>query len=85
MPYSFMHIRPITHVINHFSLVLILNNKFLYTVFRHAHSLLCLFHQSLFISLCAYKITFPIRYSVMHIRSSVYFISRFSLVFVLIK
>lgn len=85
MPCSFMHIHPVTCIIHRFSLVLILNNKFLYTVFRHAHSLLCLLHQSLFISPYTYKITFPIRYSVMHIRSSVCFISRFSLVFVLIK
>ena len=38
MPCPFMHIRPITCFISRFSLVLILNNKFLYTVFRHAHS-----------------------------------------------
>ena len=67
MPCSFMHIRPITSFISRFSLVLILNNKFPHTLFCHAHSLLCLFHQSLFISLCTYKITFPTRYSVMHI------------------
>ncbi len=47
---SFIRIRPITHVINHFSLVLILNNKFLYTVFRHAHSPRYQLYPSLFIS-----------------------------------
>lgn len=69
MPYSFMHIRPVTHVINRFSLVLILNNKFLHTLSHHAHSPRYLCHPSLFINPYTYKITFPTRYSVMHIRS----------------
>ena len=85
MPCPFMHIRPITHVINRFSLVLILNNKFLHTVFRHAHSPHYQLYRSLFIGLYTYIITFSTRYFAMHIRSSVCFISRFSLVFVLIK
>ena len=82
MPCSFMHIRPITSFISRFSLVLILNNKFLYTVFRHAHSLLCLLHQSLFISHYTYIIIFPTRYFVIHIRPVTSFIGRFSLVFI---
>lgn len=85
MPCSVMHIRPVISFIHRFSLVLILNNKFLHTLSHHAHSPRYLCHPSLFINPYTYKITFPTRYSVMHIRSSVCFISRFSLVFVLIK
>ena len=83
MPYSFMHIRPVTHVINRFSLVLILNNKFLHTLSHHAHSPRYLCHPSLFINPYTYKITFPTRYFAMNIRPITSFIHRFSLVLIL--
>ncbi len=85
MPCPFMHIRSFACVIGRFSLVLILNNKFLHTVFRHSHSPLCLYQQSLFISPYTYKITFPIQYFVIHIRPFACINSRFSLVLILIK
>ena len=83
MPCPFMHIRPITHVINRFSLVLILNNKFLHTVFRHAHSPHYQLYRSLFIGLYTYIITFSTRYFAMNIRPITSFIHRFSLVLIL--
>ena len=67
MPCSFMHIHPVTCIIHRFSLVLILNNKFLHTLFRHSNSPRYQCHPSLFIGLYTYIITFSTRYSVMHI------------------
>ena len=81
--YFAMNIRPITSFIHRFSLVLILNNKFLHTLFRHAHSPRYQLYQSLFIGLYTYIITFSTRYFVMHIRPVTSFIHRFSLVLIL--
>ena len=78
-----MNIRPITSFIHRFSLVLILNNKFLHTLFRHAHSPRYQLYRSLFIGLYTYIITFSTRYFVMHIRPVTSFIHRFSLVLIL--